>query len=69
MFIPYYDEFLIYTTKDDILEFIESIVEKGLKSQEDIINITIENFGEDLKDQIEYIVYEFTIEDKEFQSI
>lgn len=69
MFIPYYDEFLIYTTKDDILEFIESLVEKGLKSQEDIINITIENFGKDLKDQIEYIVYEFTIEDKELQSI
>lgn len=69
MFIPYYDEFLIYTTKDDILEFIESLVEKGLKSQEDIINITIENFGKDLKDQIEYIVYEFTIEDKEIQSI
>jgi 5-formaminoimidazole-4-carboxamide-1-beta-D-ribofuranosyl 5'-monophosphate synthetase len=69
MFIPYYDEFLIYTTKDDILEFIESLVEKGLKSQEDITNITIENFGKDLKDQIEYIVYEFTIEDKELQSI
>lgn len=69
MFIPYYDEFLIYTTKDEILEFIESIIKKGLTCKEDIIDICIENFGKDLKDQIEYIVYEFTIENKEFQSI
>jgi hypothetical protein len=69
MFIPYYDEFLIYTTKDDILEFIESLLKKGLKSQEDIINISIENFGKDLKDQIEYIVYEFEFENKELQSV
>jgi hypothetical protein len=69
MFIPYYDEFLIYTTKDDILDFIELLLEKGLKSQEDIINISIENFGKDLKDQIEYIVYEFEFENKELQSI
>jgi hypothetical protein len=65
MFIPYYDEFLIYTTEDEILEFIESIKDTGLiigdngLDKEDVINICIEHFGENLHDSIEYIVYEY----------
>jgi hypothetical protein len=68
-FIPYYDEFLIYTTEDEILEFIESIIKKGLTCKEDIIDICIEHFGKNLDVPIKYIVYEFEFENKELQSV
>lgn len=56
MFIPYYDEFLIYTTQEEILNFINE--NKNINNKEDIIKLTIEKFGEDLSSQIEYIVNE-----------
>lgn len=67
-FIPYYDEFLIYTTEDEILEFIESIIKKGL-THKDIIDICIEHFGKNLNVPIKYIVYELEFENKELQSV
>lgn len=68
-FIPHYDDFLIYTTEDEILEFIESIIDKGLTCKEDIIDVCIEHFGKNLDVQIKYIVNELESKNKELQSV
>lgn len=68
-FITHYDEFLIYTTKDEILEFIESIIKKGLTRKKYIIDVCIEHFGSNLDVQIKYIVNEFESKNKELQSV
>lgn len=37
MFVPYYDEFFIYLTKDDIVKFIESEFQKNENLEKDVL--------------------------------
>lgn len=55
MYIPYYDEFLIYTTREEILEFIEELLETGI-SLDEALEKSKSHFGSDLVQIIEYIL-------------
>lgn len=37
MFVPYYDEFFIYLTKDDIVKFIESEFQKNENLEKEVL--------------------------------
>jgi hypothetical protein len=55
--IPHYDEFGIYTTIDDIKNYITSLIEEGFSSEDDVINKCIEFFGRDNIMLIEKTLY------------
>ncbi len=56
--LPQYDEFGIYTTFDDIKSFINSLLEKGISSEEEIISNCISEFGTMCSHLIEQVIYE-----------
>lgn len=57
MFIPHYDEFLIFTTREDIIDYINYLRKKGITSKKEIIYICNEHFGKELSDKVREIVY------------
>jgi hypothetical protein len=56
MYIPDYDEFLIYTTKEEILNFVESLIRNGIDSIEEVIEKSVNHFGGDFHEIIKYII-------------
>jgi hypothetical protein len=58
MFIPYYDEFGVYTTPEDIQLYANDLIEKNLvDNQDDLYKKCIAYFGHSMSDIIEYIIY------------
>lgn len=53
-----YDEFNIYTTSVDVENYIESLIEKGIESKDEIYEICISHFGPDTKSMIDEIFSE-----------
>jgi hypothetical protein len=44
--ILHHDEFSIYTTADEIFDFIDELLENGLSNEFEIYDLCIEKFGE-----------------------
>jgi hypothetical protein len=44
--ILHHDEFSIYTTTDEIFEFIDNLLESGLSNELEIYDKCIEEFGD-----------------------
>jgi hypothetical protein len=59
MYVPDYDEFLIYTTKEEILNYIESLIDSREYTMEEVLGITINNFGKDFSEIIRYLLAEY----------
>lgn len=60
MNVPCYDEFLVYTTKDDMLFFMESVIkETGITNSEFLKNKCMEHFGLHYEDVIMDILEEY----------
>jgi hypothetical protein len=53
--VPDYDEFNIYTTVDDVENYIESLFEKGFQKKDEIYSMCVSHFGEDLKNIIDIL--------------
>jgi hypothetical protein len=49
----HYDEFSIYTTRDEIFEFIENLLENGISNELEIYDLCIEEFGKYFTQHIE----------------
>jgi hypothetical protein len=58
MHILDYDEFNIYTTPNDIENYIESLINEGVEIKEEAYSRCISYFGEDLKHIIDIFFYE-----------
>jgi hypothetical protein len=48
--------FLSTPTKEEILNFIESLINSGVDSIEEVLEISTNHFGKDFSEIIEYIV-------------
>lgn len=57
MIVPFYDEFCVYTTQEDVEFYVESLIKSGIETEKDIYHKCIEYFGQDFSRIIEYIVY------------
>lgn len=57
MYILDYDEFNIYTTPNDVENYIESLIKEGIEIKEEIYNKCISYFGKDLKNIIDDIFF------------
>lgn len=57
MHILDYDEFNIYTTPNDVENYIESLISEGIEIKEEIYNKCISYFGIDLKNIIDDIFH------------
>jgi hypothetical protein len=55
--LPQYDEFGIYTTTDDIICYVASLIEQGVSSEEDVLSKCIDEFGRSHSDLIEKALY------------
>lgn len=44
-----YDEFGIYSDRDEIKEYIQTIFQEGIENEEEIYNMCIEKYGEGYK--------------------
>lgn len=58
MIVPHYDEFGIYTTTDDIREYISKLIEEGFKTEQEVFNKCVDHFGNFFSDVIETVMYE-----------
>lgn len=45
MFVPYYDEFCVYLTQNDVINFIEEKFNEKELVKEDLYDICINHFG------------------------
>jgi hypothetical protein len=57
MHIIDYDEFNIYTTPNDVENYIESLINEGIEIKEEIYNHCIDYFGIDFKSIIDDIFH------------
>jgi hypothetical protein len=58
MFVPYYDEFGVYTTHEDVKLYVEELIERKIvDNDDDLYKKCIEYFGHNFSDLIRYIVY------------
>ena len=55
--LPQYDEFRIYTTTEDIKNFVSSLFEVEILSENEVISKCIEHFGENASYLIEKVLY------------
>jgi hypothetical protein len=55
--LPHYDEFGIYTTKEDINSYVALLIEQGVSSEEDVFTKCLEYFGNFYIDLIEKVLY------------
>jgi hypothetical protein len=53
-----YDEFNIYTTIEDVEEYVEKLIFEGFESFEDIHRMCIDKFGYNLKSIIDELFHE-----------
>ena len=50
-----YDEFNIYTTTDDVEDYIESLFTKGHESKEEMYHLCLGYFGQDFTNLVDII--------------
>jgi hypothetical protein len=55
--LPHYDEFGIYTTVDDVKNFVNSLFDQGISSEEEVFSSCITEFGRSNFDLIETALY------------
>jgi hypothetical protein len=55
--LPQYDEFGIYTSIDDVSQFVASLFETGISSEEEVVSNCLDKFGSDNFDLIEKVLY------------
>ena len=53
-----YDEFNIYTTIEDVKEYIESLIFEGYELFDDVYSMCVEKFGYNLKYLIDELIHE-----------
>jgi len=58
MILKFYDEFGIYTTREEIESFIESMLKNGETDDKIIFNECVKYFGSDYINTIESVMYE-----------
>ena len=58
MILKFYDEFGIYTSREEIESFIENMIKNGEDDDKVIFNECIRYFGSDFVDIITNIMYE-----------
>ena len=58
LLIPDYDEFNIYTSVDDIENYVQNLFSQGYELKEEIYTLCIGHFGEEFKDIID-IFFEY----------
>jgi hypothetical protein len=58
MIILDFDEFNIYTNREDVENFIESTISNGIDSDEKIYTLCLEHFGESFREIINEIFEE-----------
>ena len=58
MILKFYDEFGIYTSREEIESFIENMIKNGQDDDKIIFNECVRYFGSDLVDMITNIMYE-----------
>lgn len=57
MYLAIYDEFGIYTTEEEIENYVKELVSEGETDLDVISNKCVVRFGEYCNSMIEYIVY------------
>ena len=55
--LPQYDEFAIYTTTEDIKNFVSSLFETEILSENEVVSKCLEHFGENACYLIEKVLY------------
>ena len=55
--IPQYDEFGIYTTVEDVKNFVTSLFERGISSEEEVFSNCVLEFGKSHFNLIERVLY------------
>lgn len=53
-----YDEFNIYTTIEDVEEYVEKLINEGYEFSNEIHNLCIEKFGYNFKNIIDELFHE-----------
>jgi hypothetical protein len=58
MHILDYDEFNIYTTLDDVKEYVNELLSEGYEFSEEIYTMCVTHFGDSIKPVINSMFYE-----------
>jgi len=58
MHIIHYDEFNIYTTENDVENYIENLINEGFDSKEEIYKKCVDYFGDLMKNIIDKVFEE-----------
>jgi len=58
LMIPDYDEFNIYTSTDDVENYVGQLLLQGYELKEEIYSLCLKHFGEEFKDIID-IFFEY----------
>lgn len=56
--LPYYDEFGIYTTPEDVKLYINELLSNGFLEEDIIFEKCVNHFGREFSNMIKYILYE-----------
>jgi len=56
--IPAYDEFNIYTSIDDVENYVEQLILEGYELKEEIYTLCLKRFGKDFQSIID-IIFEY----------
>jgi hypothetical protein len=55
--LPQYDEFGIYTSTEDVKDFVISLFESGITEEFDVIDQCVDRFGTSYRNLIEKVLY------------
>ena len=58
MHILDYDEFNIYTTIDDVKEYVNELLSEGYEFSEEIYTMCVKHFGDSIKSVIDGMFYD-----------
>lgn len=51
--VPFYDEFNIYTSIEDIENYVDNLIDQGFELKEEIYRLCVEHFGSEFQDIID----------------
>jgi hypothetical protein len=57
MYLLDYDDFNIYTTSEDVKEYVNSLIIEGYEFSEEIYTMCIEHFGDGIKSLLNEIFF------------
>lgn len=55
--LPQYDEFGIYTSAEDVKDFVVSLLESGVTEEFDVLDHCVDRFGTSYTSLIEKVLY------------